>query len=299
MTALSPRRRRKNSLGFEIGNEVKEGDVIARIDPADATVQRDQARADIKRLEARANFLVTRVKRFESLGENGGESRSTLDQMRSERDEAAQNLASAKVTLRAAEIALERTEVKAPFNGRIAARETEVGEFVQVGAPIARLVNLDALEVTARAPDALLAAVHEGDEIGVNNSGESLTARVRAIVPVGDTVSRTLELRLVLPKTDWHIGSAVEVRLPRTAPRRVVAVDRDALILRADKVSLFLVNPENIAKKIDVELGAADGNLIEVIGAVKAGDVVVIRGGERLRDGQKVVIQDEAGNALS
>ena len=283
----------------DIGDEVVEGDVIARIDPADATVQRDRARADIKRLEARANFLATRVKRFESLGENGGESEATLDQMRSERDEAIQNVASAKVSLRAAQIALERTEVKAPFNGRIATRETEIGEFLQVGAPIARLVNLDALEVTARAPDALLSAVHEGDEISVTSGARSLTAKVRAIVPVGDLVSRTLELRLVLPKSDWHIGSAVQVRLPRTAPKRVIAVNRDALILRADKVSLFLINAENVASKVEVELGAADGELIEVIGAVKAGDKVVIRGGERLRDGQKVVIQDIAGNAVS
>ncbi|MFZ5619199.1 MAG: efflux RND transporter periplasmic adaptor subunit [Pseudomonadota bacterium] len=283
----------------EIGSEVAEGDVIARIDPADAILQRDESRADIKRLAARADYLARLVERHEGLGEDGGESEATIDQMRADRDEAQQNLERARVALRRAETALERADVKAPFAGRVAAREIEVGEFANPGAAIARLVNIDQLEVTARAPDSLLAAVHAGDDVTVTNGVETMSAEVRAVVPIGDTVSRTLELRLVLPKTDWHIGSAVQVSLPRSAPKRVVAVHRDALVLRADRISVFVVAADETAKQVDVELGAADGDLIEVIGAVKAGDRIVIRGGERLRDGQKVTIQDAAGGAVS
>lgn len=283
----------------EVGSEVKEGDIIARIDPADASQQRDEARADIKRLSARANYLARLVERHEGLGEEGGESEATIDQMRADRDEAQQNLERARVALRRAETALERTEVKAPFSGRIAAREIEVGEFVNPGAAVARLVNIDELEVTARAPDSLLASVHPGDEISVSNGAESMKAVVRAVVPVGDTISRTLELRLVLPKTNWHIGSAVQVNLPRSAKKRVVAVNRDALILRADRISIFVVAEGNVAKQVDVELGAAEGELIEVIGDIKAGDKIVVRGGERLRDGQAVALQDTAGGATS
>ncbi len=283
----------------EIGSEVKQGDVIARIDPADAGQQRDEARADIKRLSSRADYLARLVGRHEGLGEDGGESEAAIDQMRADRDEAQQNLERAKVALRRAETALERTDVKAPFNGRIAAREIEVGEFASPGAPIARLVNIDDLEVTAQASDSLLASVHAGDEITVTNGIETLKAQVRAVVPIGDTVSRTLELRLVLPTTDWHIGSAVQVSLPRNAPKRVVAVHRDAIILRADRVSIFVIGADDAAKQVDVELGAADGDLIEVIGDVKAGDRVVIRGGERLRDAQKVVIQADAGGGAT
>lgn len=283
----------------EIGSEVKKGDVIARIDPADAAQQRDEARADIRRLSSRASYLARLVERHEGLGEEGGESEAAIDQMRADRDEAQQNLERAKVALRRAETALERTDVKAPFNGRIAAREIEVGEFANPGAPIARLVNIDELEVTARAPDTLLAAVRSGDAVKVSNGVETMTANVRAVVPVGDTVSRTLELRLVLPNADWHIGSAVQVSLPRSAPKKVVAVHRDAVILRADRVSVFVIGDDDTAKQIDVELGAADGDLIEVIGGVKAGDPVVIRGGERLRDGQKVVIQADAGGGAT
>jgi RND family efflux transporter MFP subunit len=275
----------------EIGAEVTKGEVIARIDPADAAASRDEARADIGRLAARADQLSKLVERYEGLGDDGGESEATIDELRANRDAARQDLARARVSLRRAETALERTEVKAPFAGRIVARQIDVGEYVNPGSPIVRLVNTQDLEVAARASDALLASVAPGDVIAVKNGDEMVEAAVRAVVPVGDEQTRTLEVRLDLPQTEWRVGAAVEVRLPRTAKRRVVAVDRDALILRAERVSVFVVGTDDVAKQIDVELGAADGDLIEVIGGVKAGDRVVIRGGERLRDGQKVVVQ--------
>ena len=275
----------------EVGDEVAKGDVIARIDPADAAASRDEARADVGRLAARAEQLSRLVERYEGLGEDGGESEATIDELRANRDAARHDLARARVALRRAETALERTEVKAPFAGRVVARQIDVGEYVNPGAPIVRLVNTEELEVAARAADSLLASVAPGDVIAVKNGDQTVDASVRAVVPVGDQTNRTLEVRIGLPKTDWRVGAAVEVRLPRTAKRRVVAVHRDALILRADRVSVFVVGDDDVAKQVDVELGAADGDHIEAIGAIKAGDRIVIRGGERLRDGQKVLVQ--------
>lgn len=275
----------------DVGAEVAKGDVIARIDPADAVASRDEARADVGRLAARAEQLSKLVERYEGLGDDGGESEATIDELRANRDAARHDLARARVSLRRAETALERTDVRAPFSGRVVARQIDVGEYVNPGTTLVRLVNTEDLEVTARASDALLASVAPGDVIAVKNGDQSIDAAVRAVVPVGDDQNRTLEVRLALPETDWRVGSAVEVRLPRTAKRRVVAVHRDALILRAERVSVFVVGPDDVAKQIDVELGAADGDLIEAIGDIKAGDRIVIRGGERLRDGQKVLVQ--------
>ncbi|MEQ1931745.1 MAG: efflux transporter periplasmic adaptor subunit, partial [Parvularculaceae bacterium] len=64
-----------------------------------------------------------------------------------------------------------------------------------------------------------------------------------------------------------------------------------------DRVSVYVVGDDLTAKQIDVELGAADGDLIELIGDVKPGDRVIIRGAERLRDGQKVTIGEAKGAA--
>ena len=281
----------------DVGAEVAEGGPIARIDPKDARFARDEAAADVGRLKARADYLNRNYQRFRTLGEESGESAASLDQMRSERDEAAQTLARAAVALERAEANLQRTEVLAPFAGRLVSQDTQIGEYVAPGAPIARLVDILSLEVTAQAPASLLKSVKPGDEIEVALGTERIKAPIRAIVPVGDEVTRTMEVRLALPDDRWTIGSAVRVALPQTAPRPVVAAHRDAIVLRADRVSVFVVGEDMTAKQVDVELGAAEGDLIELIGGVKAGDRVIIRGAERLRDGQKVTIGQARGEA--
>ncbi len=281
----------------EIGAEVDEGAVIAKIDPADAKFARDEAAADVGRLRARYVYADTLLKRYVGLGEDAGESEAAIDQMRADRDQAAQDVARARVALERAETNLQRTDVKSPFAGRIVDQQTQIGEYVQPGSPIARLVDTRRLEVTAQAPAGLLKSVKPGDEIEVAHGTERIKAPIRAIVPVGDQVTRTLEIRLSLPHADWPIGSAVRVNLPQTAPHRVVAAHRDAIVLRANRVSVYVIGEDNKAKQIDVELGAAEGDLIEVIGDVKAGDKLVIRGGERLRDGQAVTVSQLIADA--
>ena len=274
----------------DVGAEVSSGDVIARIEQSDAKYARDDAAAQVNRLHARAQYQNALVKRFEGLGADAGESESTMDEMRANRDEAREALAQARVALRRATINVERTEVKAPFTGRVVRQESQIGEYANTGTELIRLVDTEKLEVTARAPASIVKNVKTGAMIPVVNGTEKAEAKLRAIVPVGDSLSRLLELRLELPNADWYIGSAVRVRLPSAQPRQVTAVPRDALVLRADRVSIFVVNEDKTARRVDVELGTAEGQFIEVIGDIKQGDEVVIRGGERLRDGQLVTI---------
>lgn len=272
----------------EVGAEVEEGDIIARIEKNDAQLNRNNSAADLARLRARAEYQNSRYERFAGLGEEAGESETAMDEMRANRDEARQALAQARVALERAEINLERTDVRAPFAGRIVSQETQVGEFANPGAPLVRLVDTRKLEVTARAPAALARNITAGDMIPVKYGAETMEGEVRAIVPVGDALSRMLELRLELPETAWYIGSAVRVSLPSAQAREVTAVPRDALVLRANRISVYVIGEDNTAKRVDVELGAAEGDFIEVIGDVSPDDSVVIRGGERLRDGQPV-----------
>ena len=280
-----------------VGAEVEEGDVIARIENADASLALADSKAEVARLRARADYLDKNYERFSTLGDDIGESEASLDEMRSTRDEALQGVAQAEVALRRAQINLERTQVRAPFAGRVVSQDTQVGEFATPGSGIVRLVDTRQLEVTARAPASLVRNIAAGDVIKISNGAQSADATLRAVVPVGDERSRMLELRLDLAKSDWYIGSAVRVSLPATQARTVTAVPRDALILRADRISVFTITADNTAKQVDIELGVAEGDFIEVIGDIAPGASVVIRGGERLRDGQSVKVSTLSGEA--
>jgi hypothetical protein len=85
-----------------------------------------------------------------------------------------------------------------------------------------------------------------------------------------------------------NVGAAVEVGLPSAVPRAVVAVPRDALVLRGAGASVMRVNAESVAERVAVEAGITQDGLVEVHGDVNAGDLLVVRGGERLQPGQRV-----------
>ncbi len=274
----------------EIGAEVEEGDVIARLERNDAELAFHDSAAEVARLKSRAEYLARLYDRFKGLGVEAGESESAMDQMRADRDDARQALRQAEVAHERAALNLQRTEVPAPFAGRVVSQEAQAGEYANPGAGLVRLVDTHRLEVTARAPASLARNIAAGDRVRVANGAQTKEAVVRAVVPVGDALSRMLELRIELADADWYIGSAVRVALPAAEARRVVAAPRDALVLRADRISVFVIGRDRTARQVDVELGAAEGDFIEVIGDIKAGDKVVIRGGERLRDGQTVTL---------
>jgi RND family efflux transporter MFP subunit len=124
--------------------------------------------------------------------------------------------------------------------------------------------------------------------VSVSDAERQVEGRIRTVVPVGDERSRQLEVRVELPEATWMIGSAVRVALPTSTARQVVAVPRDALVLRRESTFIFKVDPDGAAQRVEVETGVGRGELIEVRGDVAAGDQVVVRGGERLRPGQPV-----------
>ena len=100
------------------------------------------------------------------------------------------------------------------------------------------------------------------------------------------------EVRIAANDPAWIIGSPVRVALPNSEPKELVAISRDALVLRGTDVYVMRVNGDNTVEKIVVETGIGLGGFIEVIGNVNQGDRIVTRGGERLEAGQVVVIAD-------
>jgi len=91
------------------------------------------------------------------------------------------------------------------------------------------------------------------------------------------------------------VGQTVRVTIPTADVREVLAVPRDALVLRGTGTSVFVVDEENNARRVNVAVGIGSENMIEVKGPIQPGDRVVIRGNERLREGQAIEVIRDAG----
>ena len=126
-------------------------------------------------------------------------------------------------------------------------------------------------------------------------------ATIRALIPTGDVRSQTFEARIDLPEAargSWAVGQLVSVAIPIKAGESTLTVPRDALVLRQRGQYVYRINGENIAVRINVDVGDSQGELIAVTGALREGDSVAIRGAESLSDGAAVRILSQETAAL-
>jgi RND family efflux transporter MFP subunit len=278
----------------EPGDVVESGDVIAQIDDRQARIQLEEARARLSRASANSTYQNAEAERFTQLAANGTVPPTRLREAELARDLAALDLREARSAVSRAELDLDRTRIRAPFTGRVVERLIEVGELSSPGREVVRFVDVSRKEAVAQAPVSIAPYLSVGQEITMTGSDDQqVRAPIRAIVPVGDRVSRTFEVRIDLADTDWIVGSAARASFPAETPRTQLTVPYDAVILRANGSHIFVVGDDDIARQITVQPGVRSGGYIAIEGDVEAGQTVVVSGAETLSDGRAVQIQGE------
>ena len=273
----------------EVGAAIAEGDLVARMDDALLRQSLVENEAAVASENARLTFLDAQVDRLERLVTQNTATRSRLEEAVAERDISRSELGAARARVALTTERLERTRIRAPFGGIVTERVRQGGEWANSGEVVVRIVDTGAREVRAWIPIAALAFVEEGGELALQAGPGGSRAAVRTIVPVGDNRSRLYELRLGVEDRSWPVGQDVRVAIPTAAARDVVAVPRDALVLRRGGAAVYRIGANDLAERVAVTPGVAQGEFIEVDG-IASGDRVVIRGGERLRPGQSVRI---------
>jgi RND family efflux transporter MFP subunit len=272
----------------DVGTVVAANDVVARIDSSIAALQLASDKANVARLSAQLRFDRSQADRMQNLFNQNAIARSTRDQASASRDMDVAALAQAQAALKKSQYQFDHSQIRAPFPGRVVSRLINPGEYAVVGKPIVRLVDIGSLEVSVQAPIDSTRFIQENMPLTVELQGKPRSVVVRAIVPVGDIISRTIEVRLTLSAGAGLVGDAAKVFLPSAPPHNALAVSRDALVLREDNTFIFKVNAKNQAQRVAVETGAEAGQMVEVKGSIAPGERVIVRGAERLEAGQTV-----------
>lgn len=275
----------------EVGQHVRTGEALAILDDTALRLREREGEAELGRIQAQLDLATRQEQRYAQLAAQQNIARAQYEQLRADRDTLVQERARAQALL--AQTRHQRTQmvVRAPFAGVVVERQVQLGEYVATGAAVARLVDTAAQEVRVRAPVDLARHLAVGTSVVVRAGGAERAHPVSALVPVGDEASRQLELRIALDANELPVGGAVEVGMPSAARRPVIAVPRDAVVLRREGDFVLRVGREGKAERLPVETGAEVGELVEVAGDVRPGDRLIVRGGERVEPGQSVVIQ--------
>jgi RND family efflux transporter MFP subunit len=274
----------------DVGTPVDTGDVIARIDPWLARIALTRAEANVARLETDYHYRQRQLERTKELAERASASKTLLDETRAQRDQAEHSLSDARAALDRARADLERTNIRARFAGHVTERLAAVGEYVAVGEDVIRLVDTHRIEIALPASISLSRFIKPGMLVPVQSGDVQKEHPVRTVVPVGDEVSRMVEVRLSVGDSEWLVGTPVQVSLPSSDAVSTVAVPRDALVERAGSAYVYKVNDDNTAEQVMVRESATVGLWVGVARGISEGDRVIVRGAERLQPGQAVEV---------
>jgi RND family efflux transporter MFP subunit len=277
----------------EVGTRIEAGEPVARIDDRDLALQMEEFQGLVARERSRRGFLEREAERLRRLAAENVGAKNRLDEVESDLSVAVSDIAVAQARLDQIRLQMEKSAIVAPFPGVVTERLRTPGEHTGVGDEVARLVQPDSLEVVARAPLSSIEFIAPGAELAMQSDWHSGVGTVRTMVPFGDGRSHMFELRIDISPVPWRVGESVRLAVPTAEPVEVLAVPRDALVLRRDGATVFRIKDDGTAERVPVQPGLGDGMLIGVTGALSTGDRVVVRGAERLRPGQTVRILDE------
>ncbi|SHF73219.1 RND family efflux transporter, MFP subunit [Microbulbifer donghaiensis] len=289
----------------EPGSLIRKGERLAQLDGTHWRLQLRNSDSRIAQLRARLTYLDAQLERLSKLAETNSTSRSALEEQQAEREAMAQDLVAARIERDRRAYELSKTTINAPFDTLVVSREHQAGEYVRTGSELLRALDMSQLEVEADIPLIALPLLRAGEPVALRSDvisqaeearegGEMLEGHVRQFVPVASANSRRVKLMVQLPEqSDWIVGMPVQVAVPVAATQRMVAVPRDALVLRNGDAFVFRVDADSKAERMPVTTGSGDGEWIAVFGGLTDGDRVIVRGAERLQPGQAVKVLSE------
>ena len=270
------------AIEADLGDQVKEGQVLASLDSATLDAQLREAAANLQKAS-------TDEARAEKLKAQGVMSQQEFDTISS-----AQHVAQARRDVLA--IHLAHTKIRAPFAGRIAKRLVDVGNYVRVGTPIFVLVADDPLRLRGEVPERFVAELAIGQEVRGSVEafpGDVLKGRLARISAAADSTSRALTVEATIPNPDGRlkVGFFCKAAILTKSDAEALVVPVEALVSFAGVTRVFIVDEGGIARTRPVRTGLSLGTKVEIVEGLSRGDRVATSALARLAEGSKVVVR--------
>lgn len=267
-------------LRFDVGDTVKRGEVIVRIDERAATQAVAASEAQVTEAQAALANARAQYERSKLLVSQKFISASALDKVEADY-KAAQARVSALLAS-AGQVATERsfTTIVAPYTGVVSARHVELGEMATPGKPLMTGFDPSTLRVVANVPQTQLAAIQAGARarIEVPSLNQWLDVKELTVVPTADPRTHTSRVRLDLPKTTAGLYPGVFARAHFSVGKAMrLMLPRDAVIQRSELTAVYVIDDKGVPQLRQVRLGnVTDDRSIEVLAGVKPGERVAI-----------------------
>jgi len=287
----------------EVGDAVKPGQALARLDPQDLQLGQDAARAALAAAKANLDIQEAEFRRYKELREQGfigslelERRESTLKAARAQADQAK---AQATVQSHQAQYA----ELTADASGVVLGVDAEPGAVVAAGATVLRVAQDGPRDVVFSVPEdragRLRAAMMRQDALAVRLTGaqgQTVKARIREIGAAADPTTRTFLVKADIGAAPIRLGQTATVLVDEPAMTGVIRLPLTAIFEHQGKSTVWLLDRQALTvSAAPIEVAGADGNLVVVASGVKAGQTIVTAGVHTLSPGQKVRLYTEPG----
>ena len=277
----------------DIGDTVTAGQELALIDTASYEALANASAANLARANASAANAAQNLKRTQDLQTEKIASASDLDGAVAEAARTRSEVKAAEANDAIARLNLDRSRVRAPFAGAVAARLASAGDYLAVGTPMVRLVQTDPLRLRLEVPERESVAIRVGQNVRVTVEGDTNIYRgqIARVAPAILEANRMLQVEADIPNRGG-LRAGLFVRAA------IIVSDRDAtLSVPADAISTFaglekvVVVADGKAVERTVTTGRRDGDWVEIVSGLKAGETVALDPAG-LRTGQPVTVAD-------
>lgn len=264
-------------IAFVEGARVRQGDLLLRLNDAELQAARERA-------EARRELARLKEERLASLLKNGGVNQQDYDSARSEF--AVQD---AEAKLIAAQI--EKTIIRAPFDGVVGLRAVSVGALVSSSTKVATLQATDRLKLDFAVPERHAGRLKPGAKVEFTVTGDRLAhaGEVYAVEPRVDEATRTVLVRARVPNPDGHLspGALAQISLSLQQWDAALLVPAMAVLTTERGKTLFVV-ADGVARVRKIETGLRRRDLVQVTAGLKPGETIIVAGVQAVKDGTKV-----------
>jgi membrane fusion protein (multidrug efflux system) len=268
-------------VGVTEGSVVGAGDHVARIDLSALGAARDRARANVRLAE-------DQLRRRSELHAQGVLAREELEQAQNE-------LTSAVTRLREAEVEYGHGTVSSTLDGVVNKVHVDPGEFVAEGGPVADIVNVATMRINFNVPEGDVRFLAEGQEVAVlvdTYPERQWMGKIDFVAWKADPATRTFQVRVVVDNADGRIRPGMIARaafLRRLIENAVTA----PLFTVQDKGGerIVFVELNGVAQARSVELGVIEGDRVQVLSGLTAGDRLIVAGHTEVEDGTKVNVR--------
>ncbi len=275
-------------IAVDEGDLVEKGQILARLDDRILLAQVAQQKAAIEELDATLATAQSDVRRAQAVGA-GVISAQTAEQRETLVKTTTAKLAAARASLDEIDARLAQTQILAPASGLVASRSVVLGQVVQTGTEMFRLIRDRRLEVNALVSETDLLNIRAGQSARVfDPNGQPQAGTVRIVAPIVDAKTRLGTVRVALqPDTKLKPGMFARVEIMSGA-KVALAVPMKSLVWHQSQAGVFKVSNAGVAALTAVTIGRRTSDSVEITSGLDAGDHVVVDGAGLLQDGDTV-----------